>query len=321
MSYFAAGRALFQNLADVGYSSGIGAEATLYLNQLEAKTSSVTGERVVAEYGGVFAANFNNKILKVSFAGEILFDTGAVTLRDVAWLVRVTIIRTGVAKVKAQVSFYADGAAVRTNLTEISGLNLDSGGYDLRLLALADDSDDIIARYALGCVYPAVGVSPAVVRTNFALSSNGATATGYNTTGVPYSNNNFPSYAINGVRHTNNDFSNNGWRSADFGYPQTLEVDFGQPRTINEINVFTLANAVDYNTEPTLADTFTSFGIIAFTVDYWNGAAWVNIATVTGNNKVWRQFLFSSTTTNKIRVQITQSSYAPSVIVELEAWG
>jgi RHS repeat-associated protein len=59
-------------------------------------------------------------------------------------------------------------------------------------------------------------------------------------------------------------------------------------------------------------------------VQYWNGSAWATVpgGSVTGNNKVWRQFNFSAITTNKIRVVVNGGAdNLLSRVVELEAWG
>jgi len=75
--------------------------------------------------------------------------------------------------------------------------------------------------------------------------------------------------------------------------------------------------------EPTATMTFTSFGLRAFQVQYWDGAAWVNIpgAAVTTNNLVWRKFTFTPLTTTKIRVFITGALNGYARSVEVEAWG
>ena len=83
----------------------------------------------------------------------------------------------------------------------------------------------------------------------------------------------------------------------------------------------------DANTNPvapTLSMTFSNYGITAFDVQYWDGSAWANVpsGSVTGNNKVWRQFSFSSITTSKIRVVVNAGAdNVYSRVVEVEAWG
>jgi RHS repeat-associated protein len=65
------------------------------------------------------------------------------------------------------------------------------------------------------------------------------------------------------------------------------------------------------------------YGLIAFTVQYWNGSAWTTIpnGNVTGNNKVWRKFTFSPITTSKIRVTINTVPDSWSRVVEIQAFG
>lgn len=105
--------------------------------------------------------------------------------------------------------------------------------------------------------------------------------------------------------------------------PQWLEIDFGQDRTIDLINVFTLQDALNYTDDPLDTDTFTTYGITGFTMQYWDGAAWQDIDSVTGNNLVWVQFTFAEITTDKIRLYTTATALALGgcPVVELEAWG
>jgi hypothetical protein len=104
-------------------------------------------------------------------------------------------------------------------------------------------------------------------------------------------------------------------------------VDFKTPRTIDEIDVFTAQDAFDIigPVEPTKTMTCLQYGILDFDVQYWESsrwpARWITIASVTNNDKVWRQFTFPPLTTMKIRVVITASRQHWSRVVEIEAWG
>ncbi|MFA7345436.1 MAG: family 16 glycosylhydrolase [Terrimicrobiaceae bacterium] len=155
---------------------------------------------------------------------------------------------------------------------------------------------------------------------NVALASNGATATASSTysTGFPASG------AINGDRKGLNWGNGGGWNDAtSWAYPDWLEVAFSGSKIITEIDVFTKEDGNPV--EPTLTTTFTLDGITAFDVQYWNGSAWVTVpgGSVTGNNKVWRQFTFSPITTSKIRVVVNAAASANgaySRITEIEAW-
>ena len=158
---------------------------------------------------------------------------------------------------------------------------------------------------------------------NQALSSNGATASASST----YDAGRLPVAAINGDRkgiHWGTDPSTgSGWHCATNNtYPDWLQVDFAGSKTITEINVVTIQDNYANPVEPTEAMTFTTYGITAFEVQYWNGSAWVTVpgGSVTGNNKVWRQFNFAPVTTSKIRVLVNNALAGYSRIVEVEAW-
>ncbi len=158
-------------------------------------------------------------------------------------------------------------------------------------------------------------------RFNVALAANGAVATasstatgsGFSTTGAINGNNRGP--WGNGVEGWNDNTPN--------AVPDWIQVDFAGSKTIDEISVFGLHDNYTQENNPTLTQTFSLYGLIAFNVQYWNGSAWVTIlgGTVTGNNKVWRNFTFSPITTNKIRVFINTVPDAWSRVVEIQAFG
>jgi RHS repeat-associated protein len=151
---------------------------------------------------------------------------------------------------------------------------------------------------------------------NVALASNGATVTGSSTL-LPYAAGN----VIDGSRRAIN---NTVWADGTFNnFPDWLEVNFNSSRTISEIDVITQQDDPQNPLEPTLSQTFSLYGITAFDVQYWNGSAWVTVpgGSVTGNNKVWRQFNFSPVTTNKIRLVVNGGAdNSFSRVVEVEAW-
>ncbi|SRR6266446_6816007 len=103
------------------------------------------------------------------------------------------------------------------------------------------------------------------VRTNFALTSNGASATAQNTT-ADYSGYTFqPWWAIDGARHIYPPGGDRYWRD-EHGMPTSLEIDFSGIKTISEIDVYTVADYPGYFSEPYLSQTFTQYGVTAFAV-------------------------------------------------------
>jgi RHS repeat-associated protein len=152
---------------------------------------------------------------------------------------------------------------------------------------------------------------------NVAAAANGGSTTASETNSAPYA----PSGAINGDRKLY--LNNNAWANSTATMPQWLQVDFSANKVIDEIDVFSVQDASGSPSEPTLAMTFSAYGLTTFQAQYWNGSAWVTVSNgnITGNNKVWKQITFSPVTTNKIRIWITGSSDGYSRITEVEAWG
>ena len=156
--------------------------------------------------------------------------------------------------------------------------------------------------------------------TNVALAANGATASASSTLNSSY----LPSNAINGERAGANSTTGgvfNGWISNQT-MPQWLQVDFGQTRSISEIDVFMVQDNYQNPSPPTQDMTFTTYGLYGFDVQYWNGSSWVTVpgGSVSGNNKVWRQFTFTTISTSKIRVLTNASPDNYSRLTEVEAW-
>lgn len=155
---------------------------------------------------------------------------------------------------------------------------------------------------------------------NVALATNGATATASS----EYDSNYPATTANNGDRAGNNwGTPAGGWNDGTgYSFPDWLQIDFAGSKTINEIDVFTLQDSFSSPVEPYEGQTFTTYGITNFEVQYWTGSAWAAVPSgvVTGNNLVWRRFPFSPITTDKIRVYVTAAVGHYSRITELEAW-
>jgi hypothetical protein len=154
---------------------------------------------------------------------------------------------------------------------------------------------------------------------NAALSANGGTASASSSI-LP----GFPVTSINdGDIRGENWGIGGGWNDSDNGvYPDWVQIEFNGSQTIHEIDVFTIQDNYGSPIEPTSSMTFSSYGIVDFTVEYWNGSSWVTVTNgdVTVNNLVWRQFSFFPVTTEKIRVMVTKAVDGFSRIIEVEAW-
>ena len=153
---------------------------------------------------------------------------------------------------------------------------------------------------------------------NIALASVGAVASASST----YSSA-FPVAAVNDGQRIGATWGNGGgWNDATYNtQPDWVQINFNGTKTIDRVVVYTLQDNYTNGTEPTDTLTFINEGITGFTVQGWDGSAWVTLATVTGNNLVKRTLSFAAFTTDRIRVNVTSVLAGYSRIVEIEAWG
>jgi hypothetical protein len=216
-----------------------------------------------------------------------------------------------------QVAFFADGAPIGTAASSpyrVTWSGVAAGTYALTAVA----TDNAGATTTSATV--TVSVEPGADRTNVALSTQGAVATASSTYSPAYP----ASGAIDGDRRGLNWGAGGGWNDGTpNAYPDWIEIAFDGVQTIDEVNVFSLQDNYSAPSEPTPTMTFGSWGLRAFRVEYWDGAAWVPIpgASVTSNTLVWRQFVFAPVTTTKIRVVVTAALNGYSRVMEVEAWG
>jgi RHS repeat-associated protein len=156
--------------------------------------------------------------------------------------------------------------------------------------------------------------------------SNGGAASAYTTytpsQGAGYDAN--PPNANNGDRTGRVGNTINTWTSSTPNNgPDWLQIEFSGPKTIDEIDVYTLQDNLSNPIEPTESTTFTTYGLTAFQVQYWDGTTWLPVpgGSVSGNDKVWKKFTFSPITTSKVKVVTNGSPDGYSRVIELEAWG
>ena len=217
----------------------------------------------------------------------------------------------------ASVAFFANGAAIGTATSSpfsILWTVLTPGTY--ALTAVATDS--------LGTTTTSAPVVVTVIanpnRLNVALATNGGVATASSTLNANYP----PAGAINGDRRGLNWGAGGGWNDGtQNASPDWIEVAFNGPKTIDEINVFSMQDNYTSPVEPTPAMTFTLWGLRTFDVQYWTGTAWATVpgGAISNNTLVWRQVTFPALTTSRIRVHITAALNGYSRVIEVEAWG
>ncbi len=116
-----------------------------------------------------------------------------------------------------------------------------------------------------------------------------------------------------------------GWAdSTRESYPDWVEFEFDKVRAIRLVNVFTLQdNYAQAKTPVTRETPALQEGISDFTIQGWNGTAWVTVpgGTVKGNDRAWRQLTFAPMRIKKLRVRIDAGRQGYSRLIEVEAWG
>jgi RHS repeat-associated protein len=154
------------------------------------------------------------------------------------------------------------------------------------------------------------------LRTNVALASNGGVATASSS----YTPTAYTAVEANNGERKGVTYWNDAAPANTF--PDWLQIVFSGSKTIDEVDLFMVQDNYANPSEPTENMTFTSYGLTAFEVQYWNGSAWVNVpgGSVTGNDKVWKKLTFSAITTTKIRVLSSAAPDGYSRVTEVEAW-
>ncbi|MDE2399614.1 MAG: hypothetical protein KGL67_01205 [Patescibacteria group bacterium] len=125
--------------------------------------------------------------------------------------------------------------------------------------------------------------------------------TNYALTGTASSSGDFSSgYPVSSI--INGDRRGVGWGSGTGGWndntsnswPDTATITFSSPKTLNEIDVYTLADGFPLASDPGPSDTFTLYGITNFNVQYSkdNGLTWADVpgSPVSSNNLIWKKF-------------------------------
>jgi len=134
---------------------------------------------------------------------------------------------------------------------------------------------------------------------------------------------NYPVRAINNNERAGKVFGQGGtWADATLNaWPDWVQLDFGGQKTIDRVVVYSVQTDYANPVEPTDTTTFANRGVQDFSVQAWNGTAWVTLATVTGNNLVKRTVTFAPYATDRVRVLITKAAATLSQLAEVEVWG
>jgi len=143
--HIATGETLKTDIAAVG-NVGTG-EDDLISYEVAASTLAANENTLSFVAAGTFAANGNNKTLKVVWGTTTLFSTGAVAFNTGDWRITGEIIRTGASAQVACITFTSSNSSlsVSTDLTEPTEDT--TTALTLKLTGEATSDDDIVCKY------------------------------------------------------------------------------------------------------------------------------------------------------------------------------
>lgn len=121
------GGAIFDHYADV--NNGTTVETDLYTDTIAASTLGTNGDKIIAQYGGIFTGSATStQQLKVYFGGTVIFDSGALAIGVATpnWDIKVTAIRASSSVVRCSVTLITSSAALlgAAQYTAVTGLTL-----------------------------------------------------------------------------------------------------------------------------------------------------------------------------------------------------
>jgi hypothetical protein len=215
----------------------------------------------------------------------------------------------------ASCSAVAVGGSGNSRTAQCATTALTAGTHSITAVYSGDATNNGSTSSALSQVVNSAGPAQSI---NVALASNGGVASASSTF-----SGNYPASAINNGDRAGLNFGAGGvWKDGTLGaFPDWVEIDFNGTKTIDHVVVYSAQDNSRTPVDPSDTLTFTKRGLTAFSVQTWNGSAWVTQGSVSGNNLVKRTVSFAAVATAKIRVQINSvagGSY--SYVTELEAW-
>lgn len=119
---YSLGGTIFDHFTDGASSHTDGTFDDLYTDTTIANTFKVDGDKIRAEYSGIFVAHATaTRNVKVLFAGSTIFDSGALaTTTAESWQARVTLVRVSSTSVRCVVSFMASTSAGANAFSDIT---------------------------------------------------------------------------------------------------------------------------------------------------------------------------------------------------------
>lgn len=150
-------RTLFDHFTDATTSGT--SEETLYIDQIDAGTLYTNGDKIVAEYAGIFAANANEKNVNIYFGGSLLFATSGPTENGTEWRLTLTLIRASSSAARYVVQF-SSNVHWKPEYGDLTSKDFDATDYDIELKAETPDlAGDVTAKMGHGLFFPSAATN------------------------------------------------------------------------------------------------------------------------------------------------------------------
>mgnify|MGYP003643927588 FL=1 len=104
---------------------------------------TTTGDELYLKAWGVFAANANNKTLKLKFGSQTILTSGAIAANGGSWQIEATILRTGAATQEIIASLISGNSSVTELTTRTAGTQTLSTSNILLITGQGTSSSDI----------------------------------------------------------------------------------------------------------------------------------------------------------------------------------
>lgn len=129
-------------------------EDDLITYDLKKNTIGATSDRLVIKAFGTFAANANNKTVKLYLGSTELFTTGAIGANDKHWCIESEIIRTAAATQEVTTNCFTDTSLVGEISKYVSGTEDFTTQLTIKCTGEATSDDDIIQKGLTINLYP-----------------------------------------------------------------------------------------------------------------------------------------------------------------------
>lgn len=150
-----ANRADYQLAADVAPVGNVGSgESDLMSYSMQPNVMARTGYNIEIKAWGLFAANINNKEVKLYFGDSVLLDSGSVIFSGISWYINATVVRVDSSTQQSIATIATTNALIASSSTYVEPSESLSGIIEIKCTGSAIASDDIIQKGLLIKVSP-----------------------------------------------------------------------------------------------------------------------------------------------------------------------